>query len=382
MTLLRVPWRHHISTRILFGTGALDLLVDVLRGFSDARRVLIVGGRFHFVKSGVADVVKEIVIEAGKEPFVYSKVPAEPSVEAVDEAFSFAKTVWPHLVLGVGGGSALDVAKVVSMLLTNPGDVSSLIGIYEPFSRDGLPFIAVPTTSGSGSEVTPYSVIVDPVVPRKAPVVSSRSFPHYAVDDPHLTISCPPELTARAGVDALSHCVEAFLSRKATPFTDLVAKEGMKLVFRYLHEAVENGNRLETRGEMMLASLYGGMAIAEAGAGLIHQLGHALAVFNYMPHGRAMGLFMRRVLEFYGDSIRNKLEEMAFLAGVEFCDFLPWLEEWLCSLGMPSSLGEVGYHPEWGDLMVDLVMSRKSVMENLPVVPTSGLLKDLLDGMA
>lgn len=375
-------WSYHIPTRIHFGQGILEKLEEILKGYSDTRRVLIISGRHHIQTSGLREQLTQLVERARKEPIFYTKVPPEPTVEAVEEALAFAKSVWPHIVVGVGGGSPLDVAKVVAMMLINGGDVASLIGVYEPFPKDGIPYIAIPTTSGSGSEVTPYAVIIDPSVPRKAPIVSRRSFPVHALVDPKLTISCSPDLTARTGVDALSHCIEAFLSQKALPLTDLAAKEGARLVFQHLTDAVRYGENLELREKMALASLMGGLAIAGAGAGLIHQLGHALAVFNGISHGEAMALFMVPVLEFYGEAAQDKLEVLALQGEIDPSEFINWLRGWLASIELPTSLRDVEYDHAWKDQMVELVMSRKSVLETLPLTPTPQDLKDLLEKMA
>ncbi len=375
-------WSYHLPTRIHFGPGTLNKLTEILQGYPDARRVLIISGSHHIRTSGLREQLAQLVEKAKKEPIFYAKVPPEPTVEAVEEALSFAKSVWPHLIVGVGGGSPLDVAKVVAMMLINGGDVASLIGVYEPFPKNGIPYIAIPTTSGSGSEVTPYAVIIDPSVPRKAPIVSRRSFPVHALVDPQLTLTCPPKLTARAGVDALSHCMEAFLSRKAIPLTDLTAREGARLVFQHLVDAVRDGENASARETLSLASLMGGISISGAGAGLIHQLGHALAVFNGMSHGETMALFMVPVLEFYGDAIKERLEELALLAEVDPPRFLDWLRGWLADLDLPTSLNQVEFEPAWKGPMADLVLSRKSIMEVLPRVPTREDLLDILDRMA
>ncbi len=367
---------------MIFGIGTIERLKDLLQEYPDARRVLVVSGRHHVKESGLGERIGELVEEARKSVSFYYKVPPEPTVEAVLDTLAFARGVCPHIIIGVGGGSPLDVAKLTSMLLMNPKDPSAIIGEYEPFPRAGVPYIAIPTTSGSGSEVTPYSVIIDPKIPKKAPVVSRLSFPRFALNDPLLTLSCPPDLTARAGIDALSHCLEAFLSKRATPISDAIALKGIELIFSYLPQAVSKGEDIEARERVMLASLLGGMAIASAGAGLIHQLGHALAAFTGIPHGSTMALFMAPVLEFYGEHIQEKMREVALKAQIELPSLLPWLRNWLSGLGQPISLAEVGYKEEWQDTMVHLVMSRRSVMEALPKTPKEEDLIILLNTLA
>ncbi len=376
-------WSHHLPTKIDFGPGVLKgALQRILQSHPDAKRVLVITGQHHVKASGLREEIRETMKKAGKEGTFYSRVPPEPTVEAVEDALHFAKGLWPHLVIGVGGGSPLDVAKIVSMILLNQRDLASIIGQHEPFNRPGVPYIAIPTTSGSGSEVTPYSVVIDPSIPKKAPVISMLSFPLYAIDDPQLTLSCPPPLTARAGIDALSHCIEAYLSLRATPLSDIAALKGINLVFAHLPQAVMEGQNIKARSSMMLASLLGGMAIAEAGAGLIHQLGHALAVFTGMPHGSTMALFMVPVLRFYGETVQEKLKQISLQAQVDPHQFLTWLQNWLSQLDLPTTLIGSGYHTQWRDLIADLVMSRKSVAESLPRTPDKGTIKALLDSMA
>lgn len=374
-------WRHYIPTRVCFGPGALNKLPELLNSYPEARRVLAVTGREYVVKSGLWSRVKGAIESSGKEPYLYNGVPPEPSIYAVEKAISEAKEISPHVILGVGGGSALDVAKLVSMLLINEGDLRSIVGVYEPFGREGIPFFALPTTSGSGSEVTPYAVVIDPLTPRKAPVVSMRSFPKVAIDDPSLTLQSPPGLTARAGVDAFSHGLEAFLSRRSTPISDLLALECIRLALRHLPQVVKNGDTLELREKMMLSSLLGGIAIGAAGAGLIHQLGHALAVYNPLPHGVTMGIFIIPVLKFYGENVKERLALICRGVDVPCDQFLEWLEDWLHMLGMPS-LAQVDYREEWAEGIAGLVLSRRSVMEILPKAPTKRDLIELLDQVA
>lgn len=349
-------WRWSNPVEVVFGKDALDVLPEKL----PKGRILLVTGRRFVRESGLIEKLKNLL--SGREWHWYNHVDPEPTYEVAQDLADFVKDYRPDVVVAVGGGSVLDVAKLAAAMRDNPGTVRELIGIKEPFDRKGAFVVAVPTTSGSGSEVTPYCVIIDRERMKKAPVSSRFCYPDVALDDYALTMDSPRELTRNAGIDALSHCLEAFLSKKASPITKLYSLEGMRLVFRHLKNAMENDPT--SRERMMLASLYGGLAISNAGAGLVHQLGHALTVLRGYPHGYTMGIYMVPVLEFYGDSIKDYLREIEAYLGIKH--FLGFLYRFLKDLGIPD-LAELNLTNEEKEATCRFVLSRKSVFEILPV---------------
>ncbi len=362
-------WRWANPVEVRFGEGVLKDLADVL----PEGRVLVVTGRSSARKSGALDVIEEVL--SGRDWKLYDGVLPEPTYEVAQEVVDFVRDYRPHVVVAVGGGSVLDVAKLASAMRDNPGKVRDLIGIKEPFDRKGAFTVAVPTTSGSGSEVTPFCVIMDRERYKKAPVTSRFCYPDVALDDPKLTYSCSKEVTVYAGVDALSHCIEAYLSKRANPVTTLFSVKGIELVFRYLRNAAEGDAYAKNR--MMLASLYGGFAISNAGAGLVHQLGHALTFLRGYAHGLTMGIFLVPVLEFYGDRIRDKLSYLEGILGVKH--FIFFLNRFLKDFGFPE-VSQLNLSEQEMERAVNFVLSRKSIFEVLPVKVTEEDLRKLLAG--
>ncbi len=349
-------WIWYNPVKVVFGKGSLKSLKELL----PEGRVLLVTGRKFVRGSGLINQLEEIL--KGREWKWFDGVTPEPTWEVAQRLVDVVREKRPDVVLAVGGGSVLDVAKLAAAMRDNPGSVRELIGVKEPFKKKGAKIVAVPTTSGSGSEVTPYCVIMDKEHFKKAPVTSSFCFPDVAIDDPELTYSAPREIARNAGVDALSHCLEAYLSKKASPLVKCIAAEGIKIVFRHLKNAVE-GNR-RARDSMMLASLYGGLAISCAGAGLVHQMGHALTFLRGYPHGLTMGIYMVPVLEFYGDAIRREISELEEHLGIKH--FTGFLYRFLEELGIPK-LEELNLTEEEQERTADFVLSRKSIVEVLPV---------------
>ena len=207
------------------------------------------------------------------------------------------------------------------------------------------------------------------------------SFPVLALDDPELTLSMPQTVTANTGVDALTHALESFLSKRATPVSRLYSLEAVKLIFNYLPRSFGNPRDITAREKMMLGSLLGGMAITDAGAGLVHTLAHVLGVLYRVPHGLANGIFLLPVLEFYGLSAKEHFEELADYLGVSGGaeGFLRALKELLSFLGIPLKASAVGFKRDDLTLFISLVMEKKFLMSNLPRIPTERDVRVLLE---
>ncbi len=370
--------RHHMPTRVVFGRRALSRLKDELNLLNlDASRTAVICGS-SALSHGYVKAVSE---QVSGELSVFSSVEPDPTIENALKILEEVKEFSPTLIVAVGGGSALDVAKAVSVMLTNEGDIREFIGVPEAFKRPGVPVVAVPTTSGSGSEVTPYAVLTDREKLRKAPLISRHLFPVLAVDDPELTLSMPQTVTANTGIDALTHAVESFLSKRATPVSRLHSLEAVKLIFNYLPRSFGNPRDITAREKVMLGSLLGGMAITDAGAGLVHTLAHVLGVLYRVPHGLANGIFLLPVLEFYGLSAKEHFEELADYLGVSGGaeGFFRALRELLSFLGIPHKASAVGFKSEDLTLFVSLVMEKRFLMANLPRIPTEREVRALLE---
>ena len=369
--------KHFMPTKVVFGRKTLYRIGEEIESLGlRAEKVAVICGK-SAVNNGYVEVIKKQI--NGKVE-VFDIVEPEPTVEVALRVIEEVKKFSPQLLIAVGGGSPLDVAKVVSVMLTNEGELSEFIGVPEAFKKPGIPLVAVPTTSGSGSEVTPYAVLTDRRRFRKAPLISRYLYPVLAIDDPELTVTMSPIVTTNTGVDALTHAVEAFVSKRATEISKLYSRKAIELIGRFLPRSYGNPRDIKAREKMMLASLLGGMAIADAGAGLVHTMAHVLGVMYKVPHGLANGVFLVPVLKFYGLSAKEEIEEIGRLMGFEgnISKILEDLREFLSFLGIPKSLKEVGLTDSDIPNFVNLVMEKKFLMGNLPRIPTERDVREML----
>jgi alcohol dehydrogenase class IV len=218
----------------------------------------------------------------------------------------------PDVVIGIGGGSVIDTAKAVSIIATNGGKVEDYWKGRE-FDKPSIPYIALPTTSGTGAEVTKNAVITASDHSFKKSIRSEYMVPNIAFVDPLLTVSMPAQVTAQTGLDALVQNLEAYVSKNAGPITDTLARKGIELAGMYLIRAFENGNDVEAREGLSLASLYGGITLANAGLGLSHGLAHPLGIRFNLAHGQACAVTMPRVIELNYGARKEKYDDAAVL---------------------------------------------------------------------
>lgn len=263
------------------------------------------------VKLGYVDRVQGLIHDMNVE--VYDRCAQEPSLNDLEELASTVKERNYDAVLGIGGGSAMDSAKIASFTATNLGPISDYTG-EDKIQRKGLPLICVPTTSGTGSEVTRFTVIA--YERTKRAIASNLIMPDIAIVDPMLTVSMPPKLTAYTGVDALAHAVEAMISLWATPFTDALALAAIKWVFQYLKRAAFNGYDLEARYHMSLAATTAGLSFNNPRIVLAHSIGQTIGPTYGIPHGLSVALALPYTLDFYLPTSAGKIALISEAAGV------------------------------------------------------------------
>ena len=254
------------ATRIIFGQGAIRELAPSAKLFG--KRALIVVGRSGQRVASLNSQLREAGIAVSE-----FHVSVEPTVAVIEAGLEQAKAEQCDLVISIGGGSVIDSGKAVAGLMTNPGriyDYLEVVGLGNSLTNPSAPFIAIPTTAGTGSEVTRNAVltVVDQRV--KVSLRSPLILPRMAIVDPELTYGLPPEITASAGLDALTQLIEPFLSNASNPLTDAICREGMRRVSRSLQIAYQHGNDSDAREDMALASLFGGIALANAKLGAVH----------------------------------------------------------------------------------------------------------------
>lgn len=279
------------ANKIIFGSGKLNELGKQIEG--RAKRLLLVRGS----SSDAIPRVREI-LSAQDIQFTEFKVHGEPTVDIVREGARVAREF--DMVIGLGGGSVIDAGKAIAALVTNPGDLLDyleVIGKGQPLVNAPLPYIAIPTTAGTGSEVTRNAVIESTEHNVKVSLRSPLMLPQIALVDPELTYNLPPQITASSGLDALTQLIEPFVSVKANPMTDMICREGIRQAARSLRRAYEKGTDTSAREGMSLASLFGGLALANAALGAVHGFAGPLGGMLHAPHGALCARLLPLVME-------------------------------------------------------------------------------------
>lgn len=269
---------------VLFGMDA-SLRIGKEAKRLGAHRVLIVTGprvsAAGLLEKGLASLKAE---QLEVEVIIEERDTPEPATSVVEDVAAFAKKGRFDLIVGVGGGSILDVAKMASALQTNPGKTRDYFG-REKVPQRGKPTIIVPTTSGTGAEVTKHAIFLDREANVKKAVASSNLLPDVAIIDPLLTVTCPPRVTAASGIDAFFHAVEPFLSRNANPITDALALKAVSLITAWLGPAVADGENLTARYHMALGSVTSGFVLNNSGTSLVHAMAYPVGGEHHLPHG-------------------------------------------------------------------------------------------------
>ncbi len=370
------------AARIMVGAGRVAELPGVLSGLGS--RVLLCTG---------ANPARHAGLLAGLGlPAVVFPVGTEPTIELARAGVAAALEHGADVVAAIGGGSVIDTGKAVAMLLGNGGDpldYLEVVGAGRTISRPAVPCAAVPTTAGTGAEVTANAVLASPAHGVKASLRSPLMIPRIALIDPQLTVSCPPQVTAASGLDALTQCLEPFVSVRANPLTDGVAREGLRRAAAGLRAAHADGDDLGARTEMALCSLLGGIALANAKLGAVHGLAGVIGGTADVPHGVACAALLAPVMEANVQALRSAApdhpalhrytEASQLLTGkpaASIQDGLAWIHETITLLGIPG-LAAFGIRPEHAD-EVAAKAARSSSMQGNPVTLSHSDLRTIL----
>ena len=355
--------------RIVAGPGRAAELPGVLAGLGS--RVLVCTG---------ANPARHASLLAGLGmPAVVFGVAGEPTAELARSGVAAAREHGADVVAAIGGGSVIDLGKAVAMLLANGGDpldYLEVVGAGQPITRPAAPCVAVPTTAGTGAEVTANAVLAVPEHRVKASLRSPLMIPRVALVDPQLTASCPPPVTAASGLDALTQCLEPFVSVRATPLTDGLAREGLRRAAAGLRAAHADGGDLAARTDMAMCALLGGMALANAKLGAVHGLAGVIGGTADVPHGMACAALLAPVIEANVRALRSappgspaldRYAEAAQLLtgkpGASVEDGLAWIGETLTLLGVPG-LAAFGLGPEQADAIAAAALASSSMRGN------------------
>jgi len=364
------------TKRIVVGEGALAKVPEELKQLG-AKHVLIVTDK-GLVASGIVGKLEEMLKGIPLPYVLFDEVKADPNYEIIYETERVVKENDIDVIIGIGGGSSLDIAKVTAVSATNSGDVTELFGI-DLIEKQGLKTILIPTTAGTGSEVTPIAILSDHKEKLKKGIVSSFLFPEVAILDAELTVSMPPKVTASTGMDALIHAIEAFTSIHATVITDTLAIRAIELIYNNLRTAYANGADLSARANMLLGSMLAGMAFANAGVTAVHAFAYPIGAEFHIPHGVANTIMLIPVMRYNFLGNLSKFAKLAEILGEDTYGLsernaaelaVETLEVLAEDLNVPRSLKEFGVEEKHVQELAEGAMKVTRLLANNPRILT------------
>lgn len=364
------------TPRIVRGAGSLRDLADEIKRLGGTRVMIVTDGGL--IETGIIRKVTEILSNSTIPFEMFEDVDPDPRLQIAVAAKKKIQETKTDLVLGIGGGSPLDIAKVAAILVTNESDIGEFVGI-DMIPVPGQPTILVPTTAGTGSEVTPIAILSDHEEKLKKGIVSPYLIPETAVLDPELTISLPKKVTAATGMDALIHAVEAFTSKNAYSLTDTLAGKAMQLVYSNILKVYKDGSDIVARGNMLEGSMLAGMAFANAGVTAVHAFAYPIGAEFHIPHGVATSIMLPPVFEYnipsnitkfamiskhFGLDISNNSEIDVAMKGLEA------IKNISMELDIPKSLKQFGITEKDIPALAEGVMKVTRLLANNPRVMT------------
>jgi len=307
----RIEMRFHVSTRLVFSSGSLYTIPQIVGKEVGASRILLITDK-GIRNSGIADRVISQMVNIT----VFDEVEQNPRSTTVDRAGEIARSIKPDLVIGLGGGSAIDAAKAIALLRTNSGSIEEYEG-REKYKNPPTPVLAIPTTCGTGSEVTWVAVITHEKRRFKMSIKGPLMFPAVAIVDPDVLLTLPLPLIASTGMDALTHAIEAYTVKPATHITDLFALESFRLIFQSIRDAYSDiqKNR-EAREGIMLGSTLAGMAFGNSDVGSVHCIAESIGGIFDVPHGVANSVFLPHVMDFNLPAVKERYASLAHKVGI------------------------------------------------------------------
>ena len=360
------------AKKIIFGIGSFHALAGHIKELN-AKNPLVVIDK-NLAKAGFQEAVANLLIPEGIKYTVFDKVEPEPAIELADEGAALAIKNKCDIVIGIGGGSAMDTAKAIAVLATNKGSAVDYLGLNK-VPKHGLPKIMIPTTAGTGSEVTFTAVFVRKNLKKKEGMNSPYLYPELALLDPELTLSLPPQPTAQTGLDALCHAIESYTSVNASPMSELFSLQAIVLIAENLRTCVHDGKNLKARENMLLGSLYAGLGLANAGVTAVHSLSYPLGGKYGIGHGLANTLMLPATMAFNLPAALDKFADIAEAMG-EITDDLPVREAAYLALeavesliedcGIDSTLAEFGIKEKDFPALADVALTVARPLENNP----------------
>lgn len=373
-----------IPTLIVFGCDSINELGKRIKELGGSKAILVTDKGI--VNSGTLERIKDVLLRDGIDFVIFDEVESNPLDTTVERGTDLSLKENCNVVVGIGGGSPMDSAKAIAMRVTNrEGTLLDYVGINK-VKNNPLPIIAVPTTSGTASELTIFSVLTNSKDMTKISIGSELLTPKVAICDPMLTVSMPPSVTAMTGMDALTHAIESYVTTVATPVTKALALESIRLISSNLRRAVSRGEDLQARTNMLLASLLAGMAFRHTRLGIAHALAMPLGSWNIrLPHGLANALVLPYVMEFNLPGNLEGYAEIAIAMGESFASTLretalksvKAVKELIKDIGLPKDLKSVGVKRDDFDRIAQEAMKSGNLAVNPRVCKKEDLISIL-----
>ena len=366
----------HAPTRVIFGFGTVTTLGRELAA-RGVRHALIVTDRGVVGAGLLAD--PQSAAAAGIATTVFDQVEANPSVETVEASIACYREHGCDALVAIGGGSPMDVAKAAGIVLANGGGIRDYEGNPAAITADSPPFVCIPTTCGTGAEVTPFAVITDHARSWKMSIASPRAIPAVAIVDPALYLGLPPALIAATGMDALTHAIESYTNRLAQPFSDALDLQAIRLIGRSLRPAVANANRAAI-ADMAIAATLAGLGFAQNRLGIVHAISHPVTSYVGTPHGVANAILLPYVLEYNAIGCGERLHDVALALGatsgtpVDPQAAISAVRRLADDVGIPRTLGAVGV----AEAHVERIATDAMKSGNVPINPRRVTRDDIL----
>jgi alcohol dehydrogenase class IV len=359
--------------KIVSGEGSLTNIVDIINKY-EASKIFIFADPI-LKKIGVTGKIDQLMEEAGVSYTIYTDIQPEPPLSVGNAAVQAIREFGADLVIGIGGGSCLDIAKAGAVLAKNEGNISDYLNLTgsKKLENCGLPKILIPTTAGTGAEITDIAVFS--LEDTKDVITHEYLIADVAIIDPELTYSLPPRITAASGIDALTHAIEAYLSIKATPLTDTLALEAIRKLSGNIRTAVWNGQNKEARKEMAWGSMIAGLSFYNAGVAGVHALAYPLGGLFKIPHGEANAVLLPYVLDYIWPSCLPKMVVLADALGVPVegksdrevaITVVQAVHDLVKDVGLPLTIAEYGITEDHLDLLSENGMKQTRLLERSP----------------
>ena len=308
-----MAYRFYVSSDIVFGRDSVKELPGILKGYG-AKKVMVVYDA-GVKAAGIAEQVLAMVEETSIPYVVFDGVIPNPTNEVVEEAAGLARCNGVDAFVAVGGGSSIDLAKAIDVLMTIPGSIGDYAGIGK-VRHPLFPLVAIPTTAGTSSEITNVSALTDTQKVVKYVVIDDKLVPSKVIIDPEFTRTVPASVTAATGLDAITHAVESYISNRSNPLTEYNSIKGLEILYRNITRAVTDGADMEAREQMMLGCVITGFGFSNANLGLVHAIAHTLSAHFHLAHGMANAAVLPYVMEFNADGCPEKMAELARAIGL------------------------------------------------------------------